>query len=144
MNLRALSFFALNLVALCVAEWENDSPKPIEIVPPPWTLKGTIYSATFIPLSTDLPNKAFSPLERQSAVATEGKFIGGIGMIQIIRYTESPVGPYDELLIVPGFYKYDGPTSERTNVRITRIYVSQKYTCRNGRTSMLARRACQG
>lgn len=80
--------------------------------------------------------KAHAPLERQTLSASDGTFVGGIGMVQIIRYTESPVGPYDELLLVPGFFKYDGPNGEtRKNVRITRIYVSQKYTCWNGRTS---------
>jgi hypothetical protein len=118
----------------CAAKWTNDSPEPIERVPAPWTLRGDIYGATFVPL-TGLPTKAYPPLERQYVSEAYGKFIGGIGMIQVIRYTESPVGPYDELLIIPGFFNYDGPNGPRKNVQITRIYVSQKYTCWNGRTS---------
>ncbi|KAH7311295.1 hypothetical protein B0I35DRAFT_356947 [Stachybotrys elegans] len=134
MNLPLVPLFAA-LWSVCAAQSDNDSTAPIVLAPPPWTLKGTVYSATFVPLSKKLPTKAYSPLERGSAVQTEGEFLGGIGMVQIIRYTESPVGPYDELLLLPGFFKYDGPTGERTNVRITRIYVSQKYTCWNGRTN---------
>lgn len=135
-----MRFTVLSLLAVCAsplasAKWTNDSPEPIERAPAPWTLKGDIYGMTFIPPSADLPTKAFSPLERNSKVATEGTYVAGIGMIQLIRYHESPVGPYDELLIVPGFYKYDAPEGERKNVRITRIYVSQKYTAWNGRTS---------
>jgi hypothetical protein len=121
-------------------EWTNDSPAPIEPSPAPWTLHGTVYSTIFIPLSRQLPVKAFAPLERQYNESFSGEFLGGLGLIQIIRYTDSPVGPYDELLISPGFWKYphtdkDGNVSERKNIRITRIYVSQKYTAWNGRNS---------
>lgn len=130
----------LKLAVLSTAQWDNNSTRPIELAPAPWTLKGTVYSVTFIPTSTDLPTKAFAPLERQYPSAVEGEYVGILGQIQIIRYTESPVGPYDELLIVPGFFKYNytdpsGVVEERKNVRVSRIYVSQKYTCWNGRTS---------
>jgi len=63
-------------------------------------------------------------------------------MVQVIRYTESPAGPYDELLIVPGKFEYevekqkkDGKIKSETksDLRLTRIYVSQKHTCFNGR-----------
>jgi len=134
-----ISFLVATFAGLTLAQWNNNSPAPIEPAPAPWTLKGTVYAITFVPPSTDLPIKAFPPLERQFASATEGEYLGGLGMIQIIRYTESPVGPYDELLIVPGFFKYNytdaasGISQERTNVRVSRIYVSQKYTCWNGR-----------
>ncbi|GJC88687.1 hypothetical protein ColLi_11525 [Colletotrichum liriopes] len=124
-----------------LAQWNNNSSAPIDLAPAPWILKGTVYSVTFVPPSADLPTKAFPPLERQFASAIEGEYLGLLGMIQIIRYTESPVGPYDELLIVPGFFKYNytdatnGRVEEKTNVRVSRIYVSQKYTCWNGRTN---------
>ncbi|KAJ0167225.1 hypothetical protein CTA2_3733 [Colletotrichum tanaceti] len=129
------------LTGLSVAQWENNSTVPIELAPAPWTLKGTVYSLTFAPLSNELPVKAFPPLERQYPSAVEGKYVGLVGMIQIIRYTESPVGPYDELLIVPGYFNYnrtdgsEGFVQEKKNVRVSRIYVSQKYTCWNGRTN---------
>lgn len=61
-------------------------------------------------------------------------------MIQIIRYRESPVGPYDELAILPGTFEWsrEGPDGQRTtsrNLKISRMYVSQKHTCYNGRAS---------
>lgn len=62
-------------------------------------------------------------------------------MVQVIRYTETPVGPYDELLIVPGSFGYHTRAGngeaikEEKNLRLTRIYVSQKQTCWNGRKS---------
>jgi hypothetical protein len=106
-------------------------------VPAPWTLKGTIYSFFLLPalgvsLDGSLPIKAFPPLERQDPNATAG-FKGRLGMIQLIRYTESPVGPYDEMLIVPGYFQT--PVDESEQVRVSRIYVSQKYTNWNGRYS---------
>ena len=67
-------------------------------------------------------------------------------MVQVIRYSDTPVGPYDELLIVPGSFGYrikddasGGETiREEKNQRVTRIYVSQKHTCWNGRKSKLS------
>ncbi|KAG9247995.1 hypothetical protein BJ878DRAFT_572725 [Calycina marina] len=117
---------------------------PITQVNAPWTLKGTVYSiplysstATVSTLDTHKPF-LYPPLELESNFS-QGKLLGGAGAIQIIRYTESPVGPYDELLLVPGAYTYekedgDGKIQKQRGPRITRIYVSQKYTCWNGRT----------
>jgi hypothetical protein len=69
--------------------------------------------------------------------------VGGLGMIQVIRYTESPVGPYDELVIVPGGFEWeDAKKIKKRNVRVTRIYVSQKETCWNGRKSEFDFRSC--
>lgn len=52
-------------------------------------------------------------------------------MLQIIRYTQTPVGPYDEMALLPGDFAM--PRAKESNMRITRIYVSQKDTCYNGR-----------
>ncbi len=63
-------------------------------------------------------------------------------MVQIIRYTESPVGPYDELVLVPGKFEYEsndldaqGRRIKKSNLKVSRIYVSQEQTCYNGRNS---------
>lgn len=64
-------------------------------------------------------------------------------MVQIVRYTETPVGPYDELVFIPGDFDVpvlNGTGGEgegvkkkvRKNTRITGIWVSQKETCWNG------------
>ncbi|KAI0160228.1 hypothetical protein GGR57DRAFT_411544 [Xylariaceae sp. FL1272] len=115
---------------------------PIVPVLPPWTLKGTCYVVTFKSKAEQLPDHTYSPLERDSAYASpseSGKHLGGLSLLQIIRYTESPVGPYDELIVCPGYYTYDveenGKRRTMKNARISRIYVSQKYTCWNGRTN---------
>jgi len=119
---------------------------PYVEAPPPWTLKGTVYSFLFLvssPTAKDLPSICFSPLEAASVFAS-GTPKGGLGMVQVIRYTESPVGPYDELLVVPGAFEYEigdkdkrGGVIKKRNVRVSRIYVNVKETCWNGRKSKL-------
>ncbi|KAI1429976.1 hypothetical protein F5Y12DRAFT_709522 [Xylaria sp. FL1777] len=115
---------------------------PIVPSPAPWNLKGTMYIVSFFSKAGKLPDHAYSPLERDSEFASptiSGEYRGGISQFQVIRYTESPVGPYDELIVCPGSFKYeveeDGKRKTKKNVRISRIYVSQKYTCWNGRTN---------
>jgi hypothetical protein len=127
------------------------SPRTEEIAraPGPWTLKGTIYmfmmyiSSKDAQVLSEMKPFLYSPLEAGSSYS-EGKLIGGMAMVQVIRYTESPVGPYDELVMVPGNYEYqrdkkdkDGNTKVETkkNLRISRIYVSTKESCWNGRQS---------
>ncbi|KAK4200041.1 hypothetical protein QBC40DRAFT_226474 [Triangularia verruculosa] len=126
----------------------NTAPTgPIFSAPPPWNTKATMYLIPFWTSSktaANLPEKAYHPLEHQSPFSSpqeSGKALGGLSMVQIIRYHETPVGPYDELILCPGTFEYplpdsqDQPAAKKTGkaMRITRIYVSQKYTCWNGR-----------
>jgi len=125
------------------------SAETIPAAPPPWQLKGTIYGFMVYATSKGAEilssDKSFlySPLEAGSSFS-DGKFVGGLGMVQVVRYTESPVGPYDELLMVPGEFEYMAQTeakdnktklARKKNLRLSRIYVSQKLTCWNGRIS---------
>ncbi|KAI1497223.1 hypothetical protein F5X99DRAFT_397709 [Biscogniauxia marginata] len=112
----------------------------ITSAPPPWQLRGTVYMISFWAKAGKLPEHAYSPLERDSSFASpeSGQHLGGLSQMQIIRYTESPVGPYDEFAVCPGLFSYetegeDGKRERKKNVRTTRIYVSQKHTCWNGR-----------
>lgn len=124
---------------------------PIVVALPPWKLKGTIYSFMFYVTAKDAAalqdRKSFlySPLEANS-VFSDGTLIGGLASVQVIRYTESPVGPYDEIIIVPGKFEYEIETKggngevkreTKRNLRVTRIYVSQEKTCWNGRNSKI-------
>jgi hypothetical protein len=118
------------------------SDKPIVPVPAPWKLKGTVYIVSYWTKAGKLPDFTYSPLEAKSPYSdpeASGQHQGGISQFQIIRYSESPVGPYDELIICPGYFDYKveegGKLKTKKNPRITRIYVSQKYTCWNGRKS---------
>lgn len=121
----------------------------IRHVPPPWILKGTVYMFPFWSNQDQLAaanesGLTYSPLEAKSSYANpEGsRHLGGLSMIQIIRYTDSPVGPYDEMMIIPGAHEYTveeegGGRVKKRHMRITRIYVSTKFTCWNGRKSKL-------
>ncbi|KAK4454509.1 hypothetical protein QBC34DRAFT_134525 [Podospora aff. communis PSN243] len=119
---------------------------PIVHKPAPWQLKcPAIYMIPFYTsaqTAANLPAKAYSPLEAASAFASKehGPAVGGISMIQLLRYSESPVGPYDEMILCPGYFEYpvegkDGEKRKKKATRITRIYVSQKQTCWNGRSN---------
>ncbi len=115
----------------------------MEHAPPPWTCKATVYNIYFWTskaVAAQLPAKAYSPLEAQSSFASQefGKPIGGLSSLQLIRYSETPVGPYDELLLVPGKFAYpaegkDGKREVKKGLKLTRIYVSTDKTCWNGR-----------
>ncbi|XXH02503.1 hypothetical protein Hte_008879 [Hypoxylon texense] len=135
---------------------ESNNDELIVPTPAPWKLKGTVYMLSFWTSKAStakakanpqddrqagLPSIAYSPLEAKSPFAdpvTSGEHFGGLSQFQIIRYTESPLGPYDELIICPGFFAYEkdgteGKGKKGKNPRITRIYVSRKSTCWNGR-----------
>lgn len=112
----------------------NESTEPIVPAPAPWLLKGHAYAVPIIAPAPWLPEKTYSPLERASNY-TQGTFVGVAGFILLVRYTETPVGPYDEFIVVPGFYSYLKKGLPQLRIRIGRIYVSQKYTTWNGRHS---------
>jgi hypothetical protein len=116
-------------------------------VPGPWKLKGDAH--VFFTYSTNSDNQAldkaflYEPLEAQSDFST-GRFVGGLAAAYVIRYHDSPVGPYDELIVIPGSFESERHvqaengttrTVKDRKLRITRIYVSTKATCYNGRRS---------
>lgn len=61
--------------------------------------------------------------------------LNGIGtwakVLTIIRYEETDVGPYDELIVMPGFFV--NPHTGKRNARISNIYVSTDNSVWNGR-----------
>ncbi|KAI9779112.1 MAG: hypothetical protein M1816_003756 [Peltula sp. TS41687] len=117
---------------------DNPSPNPIKQAPAPWTVKCEMYWM-FYHGNTTLPEDAYAPLEAQTASfsdpAKAGRFRGGLGMIQIVRYSDTPVGSYDELVLMPGVFDVSsaGSSTTKQHGRITRIYVDQRDTCYNGR-----------
>ncbi|KEP48995.1 hypothetical protein V565_110650 [Rhizoctonia solani 123E] len=64
-----------------------------------------------------------------------GVLIDRLGTIQLIRYHSSPVGPYDELLYVPGQLNYKVGNTSLSGLSITRIYVSTFALVVNGKLS---------
>lgn len=106
---------------------------PVPIKPAPWTTKCASY---WLLLNLrKLPEDVYDPLEASSPEFADpqlaGEFKGGLGMIMVVRYEDTPTGPYDELLLIPGVFRV--PTKPTSRKRITRIYVSQRETCYNGR-----------
>ncbi|KAH8172072.1 hypothetical protein LIA77_08840 [Sarocladium implicatum] len=110
---------------------------------PPWTCVADFYILPFhVPSSSvsSIPQSLLhDPLEasHEASSTAFSQHKGGFGSIHIVRYKESPVGPYDELVISPGSYTWarqdGGKRVEGKGLRITRIYVSQRETCHYGR-----------
>ena len=114
--------------------------RSLPVAPPPWTLKATVYTLPFYHFaSSALPmDVVYDPLELHAASFSSeketGKYVGGLGFAYIVRYSETPVGTYDELAILPGFFSHIGPDGKRVkNMRITGIWVSQEASLMNGR-----------
>lgn len=119
----------------------------VKKAPAPWKCRAQVYAVYFYSspkskTAADIPTVAYSPLETASSFASSeaGRFDGGVGSFMIVHYSDTPVGPYDELVIIPGAYTYPvqddkGKWVERKNPRATRTYVSQKHTTFNGRYS---------
>lgn len=78
----------------------------------------------------------FDPIDVSSRefANTPGVFVGGTGTVQIVRYLSSPVGPYDEIMFVPGKFNVPGELGGGAMSQITRIYVSSIQSVFNGRT----------
>ncbi|KAK5135207.1 hypothetical protein LTR08_005456 [Meristemomyces frigidus] len=101
--------------------------------PPPWSTRNEAY---WLPLwlSKPLPAGIYDPLEGVYPACTTSGFKGGLGMIQIVRYTGTPCGSYNELLLIPGNFEVQGGSQKgKSRMRIARIYVSQPETIYNGR-----------
>ncbi|MEB2783691.1 hypothetical protein [Algoriphagus persicinus] len=91
--------------------------------PAPWKLEGEgiilIYkfSKNWVETQGNLPDHL------------KGKFKGGLGYLMLLNYHASPVGPYRELLFIPGKF---APTHKQT---ITKIYTSSEVSTQNGHSN---------
>ncbi|QRV80601.1 hypothetical protein RhiJN_08616 [Ceratobasidium sp. AG-Ba] len=106
---------------------------------PPWTLEAEawwILPPVPTPWQTkELPRGAIDPFEEGRYRDFQATYTGGLGTIQLIRYHRSPIGPYDELLYVPGNITYKtGANSSISGLTMTRIYVSTTASIINGNT----------
>lgn len=120
------------------------SPSGVTPAPPPWSLKAKLY--IFItspkpvnsedPVLQGLPPGSYNPSEtlHPSALAlVDGspQWKGGPAVVILVRYEDSPVGPYDELIIA--FKGFANPYQKGTSGRVTNIYVSTPQSVWNGR-----------
>lgn len=91
--------------------------------PPPWQLRGDGYILLY-KFPPALGGQAgFVPS------ALQPHFRGGVGAVMYVDYTETPVGPYQELLFIPGFFDFQGESYPS----ISKIYVSTWESILNGR-----------
>lgn len=93
--------------------------------PAPWSLVGSGY-IVLTKLDPDyVSKKGFLPEH------LKGRFTGGIGTVMYMDYLSSDVGPYRELLFIPGMFRLGG----RRYYSITKIFVSTEASVVNGRNN---------
>lgn len=96
---------------------------PYQISPAPWHLKGEGYLMLY-----HFSNEF---LMKEGCIAEGLKpFLWmNIGMVMLVNYQTSPVGPYGELLFIPGMFHFKG----KYYWHISKIYVSSLDSVMNGR-----------
>lgn len=99
----------------------TDLPK----APAPWSLEGRAWVALFD------PPPEFVACQSMLPGWLAGTHAGGLACLMVVEYRRSNVGPYRELLFIPGRFRIDG----RRHCSITRIYVSTAASAANGRAN---------
>jgi hypothetical protein len=100
----------------------SGSPSPV-LAPAPWQLRGDAYA-----FFTKLPMPRGRAELFASSELAEARF-GQLGLVMFVDYSASPVGPYRELLFIPGTFRF----GKRRLPSITKIYVSTRASVDNGR-----------
>ena len=99
-------------------------PSGVALAPAPWDLAGQGYIfALWMPKDV-LDHGSFIP--PQTARAGRGR----MAFAMFVDYARSDVGPYHELLYIPGKLRFD---EKNTHLSITRIFVSSEASVVNGR-----------
>lgn len=88
--------------------------------PAPWHLRGSGYVFLF---------RSGSRAAGEARPLPGFTFSRGLGAVMLLDYTESDVGPYRELLFIPGTYA----RGRRRFYSISRIFVSTQVSVDNGR-----------
>ncbi|KIY53928.1 hypothetical protein FISHEDRAFT_68494 [Fistulina hepatica ATCC 64428] len=149
---------------------DSEPPPDVEPVLPPWPLRVKAWTffpsyttAPGIDTSTNvnntpeilqgLPNGAYHPLDIVHPAALAPLPDGGrhfdrgphllnkdVPTIMLLRYLDTAVGPYDEIIFIPGKFRHPIPAGREkakqtteTSQRITNIYVSTPQSVWNGR-----------
>ena len=73
--------------------------KDTDHYPPPWSLNGEGFIIPFLANKELVLNNGF--IEEKD----KPNFLGGIGAVMLVNYESSDVGPYFELLFIPGDFK---------------------------------------
>jgi hypothetical protein len=92
--------------------------------PPPWNLKG--YAVQTLQLVNIEQASKFIPSELEIVSLLPGKTLGSI---YISSYESGSLLKYNELIVVPGFVRYQG----KIGAWISHIYVDNQYSVAGGR-----------
>lgn len=98
---------------------------PYQFSPAPWQLKGEGYLMLYRFSNEFLINGAYITEDLKPFLWMN------IGMVMLVNYQTSPVGPYGELLFIPGMFHYKG----KYYWHISKIYVSSLDSVMNGRAN---------
>ena len=99
--------------------------KMAEQIAAPWNLTGDGYIMSFKFPRNFIDGNCFLS-DRQKEL-----FAGGTGCIMLVNYKSSNVGPYSELLFIPGKFTY-----QRSKLyTVSKIYVSTEASLKNGRNN---------
>ncbi|KAN0130720.1 hypothetical protein V8E53_011395, partial [Lactarius tabidus] len=122
----------------------RESPSGVSPAPPPWSLKTKHYVFfTSVkpgnredPVLQGLPPGSYNPSETLHPAALalldgSPQWKGGLACVILAYHEDSPVGPYDELLVA--FNGFSNPYQKGTDWRITNIFVSTRESIWNGR-----------
>ncbi len=103
------------------ANLANERTQPSNCQSPPWNLVGEGIILVYKFTRQWVEENAFLDPSQT------GQFKGGLGYVMLVNYQQSPVGPYKELLTIPGKFRPHGRQS------ITRIFVDSQDSTDNGR-----------
>lgn len=92
-----------------------------KIAPAPWHLTGDGYILIYRFPESFVVKHGFLP--------PKPAYWGGLGAVMLVDYNSSPVGPYHELLFIPGLFR----RGVGLYYSITRIFVSTAASVHNGR-----------
>lgn len=95
------------------------------IAPPPWKLRGEGYILVYRFSKRDLQYRNI--LDE----ADLSHFSGGFGAVMVVDYKTSPVGPYKEILFIPGKFR----EKAGKGYRVTKIAVSTLVSVVSGRAN---------
>lgn len=101
---------------------------PTQIAPPPWELAGDGYVFLFRFSKAFVQEQGF--LEDYQHSAYQHGLLG-LGTVMLVDYKTSDVGPYRELLFVPGKFRFNN--APRGTWGISKIYVSSYNSVWNGK-----------
>ena len=94
----------------------------IKIAPAPWNLTGDAYIMVY------KFSKEFVQENGFLADYQQDRFLGYVGTVMLVDYKTSGVGPYRELLFIPGMFTFNW----KKMFSISKIYVSSRDSVYNG------------